>query len=158
VDELRPTAIDNAGKRSSTAGSTGADHKAAAKQGEAEAHETAPISEDVLGQPRNAAGEVLNQAKDAAEEVIEQAKNAASDALTSLAHDIAEQAPEIAQRVRDQAGAAAETLYRQGGEFLSPKVQAYPLTALLIAGVAGYSLGYLFSRPERAQTRASPAG
>ena len=89
---------------------------------------------------------MLNQAKDAAEEVIEQSKNAASDALTSLAHDIAEQAPEIAQRVRDQAGAAAETLYRRGGEFLSPKVQAYPLTALLIAGVVGYSLGYLFSR------------
>ena len=50
MDELRPTAIDNAGKRSSAAGSDGADHNPAAKQGEAQAHETAPIS----GSPRSA--------------------------------------------------------------------------------------------------------
>src|SRR5437773_854069 len=60
MDELRPTAIDNAGKRVSAAGSAGADHKAAAKQGEAQALETAPVSREVLGQPWNAAGEVLN--------------------------------------------------------------------------------------------------
>ena len=44
MDELRPTATDNAGQRSSAMGSAGAEHEAAAKQGEAQAHEAAPIS------------------------------------------------------------------------------------------------------------------
>jgi hypothetical protein len=48
MDELRPTAIDNAGKRSSAAGRTVEDLKAAAKQGEAQAHELAPVSGDIL--------------------------------------------------------------------------------------------------------------
>jgi len=35
MDELRPTATNNAGQCSSAKGSAGADHKAAATQGEA---------------------------------------------------------------------------------------------------------------------------
>jgi ElaB/YqjD/DUF883 family membrane-anchored ribosome-binding protein len=144
MDELRPN--PGAAKRTSAAGGIAADTKPAVKQDGAKMPEPARVAEDVLNHAGNAAGEVIDHAKEAAEQLIEQTKNAAGDAVTSFAQDVAEQAPEIARRVRDQAGAAAETLYRQGGEYLSPKVRAYPLAALVIAGVVGYSLGYLFSR------------
>jgi hypothetical protein len=53
---------------------------------------------------------------------------------------------DIGDQAREQGSAAGDVLYRQGqrtGEYLTQNVNEYPLAALLIAGMIGYSLAYL---------------
>ena len=54
-------------------------------------------------------------------------------------------APTLTQQAREQAS--------QAGEYLTRNVQEYPLAAVLVAGLVGYGLGYLFHTGWSSETR-----
>lgn len=64
------------------------------------------------------------------------------DQARTLASDAGATAQDVARRARER----ADAMYQQGtraGEYVARQVDAYPLTALLVAGAIGYGLAYL---------------
>ncbi len=81
---------------------------------------------------------MLDQARSTAREVRDRTRAAAVIARA--------RAQDLARRGRDRAASAGEVLYQEGtraGEYVARSVNEYPLSALLIAGVIGYGIGYL---------------
>ena len=83
------------------------------------------------GRAREAAGTVQNlygQAKDAARDAGDKAADLAKDALDS-------------------------TTYREGAQAVASTVKDNPLSSLIVAGVVGFALAMLLSRPPRRHNR-----
>lgn len=73
----------------------------------------------------------------------------AADRVMSYASDAGGKAQDLAREAGRQATAAAETIYETGGDLLGiveDTIRQNPLGAVLLAGVAGYGLAWLFSR------------
>jgi len=87
---------------------------------------------DASGSP---AGDTMNQAATMVRNVSEQAWSAAASAGGT--------ATDLARQARDQVGDALSGPTGRAGEYISRSVNAYPLAAVMIAGMVGYGLGYL---------------
>jgi hypothetical protein len=84
-------------------------------------------------------------ANDAMERTRATVRNLSEQARAAMA-DPGATAQELARRAREQTAMASDVLYHQGtrtGEYLTRKVNEYPLATLLIAGAVGYGLAYL---------------
>ena len=85
-------------------------------------------------------------------ETMERARAAAGNAgeqVWAAAANVGATAQDLAVKAREQTAAAGGMLYQQGtlaGEYLTRNVNAYPLTALLLAGALGYGMAYLLHR------------
>jgi hypothetical protein len=80
-----------------------------------------------------------------AEDTMQQVRTAAVDA----GEQVWSTAQDLAQKAREQTTVATDMLYQQGtaaSEYLVRNVNAYPLTALFLAGVLGYGMAYLVHR------------
>src|SRR5258708_4852891 len=97
------------------------------------------------------------QARKMVEDTIEQTRTMAGttgEQLRSAAANVGTAAQDLAVKAREQTTVASEMLYQQGtraGEILTRNVNAYPLTALLLAGALGYGAAYLLHRSWRAE-------
>ena len=98
-------------------------------------------------EPTNATGSMEpGKSAEALEQGLEQGKAMARELGERARAAAASTAQDLARRGREQAAVAGEVIYRQGaraGEYLTRNVNEYPLSALMIAGVIGYALGYL---------------
>ncbi|HTV89553.1 MAG TPA: hypothetical protein VME41_11110 [Stellaceae bacterium] len=108
---------------------------------------------EAINRTRDLAADALERTKAAARNVGEQARN-----MGEQARNVGEQARKTGEQVRSaiargdteelqrQASAAGEVISEQSaraGEYLTQRVNEYPLTALLVAGAIGYGLAYL---------------
>jgi ElaB/YqjD/DUF883 family membrane-anchored ribosome-binding protein len=105
---------------------------------------------------KNAAEQASQTANDAVQRVGEQVQPAL-DRGKAAVHDLANQASEAGRQVADRAGEfiegvtprarqVASNLYDQGsrsGEYVRQYAAEQPVTALLFAGLIGFTLGYL---------------
>jgi ElaB/YqjD/DUF883 family membrane-anchored ribosome-binding protein len=83
----------------------------------------------------------LDQAKATAQDLGNRASEAGRQAM--------DRAGELVESVAPQAKQVASNLYDQGaqsGEYVRQYAAQQPLTAMLVAGVIGYTLGYLIHR------------
>lgn len=138
MDEHRPKVTDISETAAKAASAATGKAKAALEQSNGNTHE-----------PRHDAGDTPARVKNAAADAAEHVEAAAREALASMVENSGEQA-------RDQAGAAAEALRRQtrrAGDRLSGYATSKPLTAVLVAGVVGYGLGYLLRRSQRSPSK-----
>jgi ElaB/YqjD/DUF883 family membrane-anchored ribosome-binding protein len=105
---------------------------------------------------KNAAEQASQTANDAVQRIGEQVQPAL-DRGKAAVQDLANQASEAGRQVADRAGELIESatsqvrqagsnLYDQGsrsGEYVRQYATEQPVTALLLAGVIGFTLGYL---------------
>ena len=93
------------------------------------------------------------------EDTMEQARTAAANAgeqVWSAAANVGATAQDLAVKAREQTAMATDMLYQQGSrasEYLTRNVNAYPLTALLLAGALGYGMAYLLHRSWASEDR-----
>ncbi len=86
-----------------------------------------------------------HEAEGVAQKIYGQAKDTVMDA----ANDLGDTASGFAKQAID----AGEDFYRDGSRAVAAKIQEQPLGALLIAGVAGFALAMMLSRPARRPQR-----
>lgn len=112
---------------------TGAAKSFAGKAEGAIGHATGDAKTEASGRAREAEG--------VAQKIYGQAVDAAND-LGETASGLAKQAID-----------AGEDFYRDGSRAVASKIREQPLGALLIAGVAGFTLALLLNRPARRPQR-----
>jgi hypothetical protein len=97
-------------------------------------------------------GETMDQARAVALNATDQVWSAASTVGTA--------AQNLAVQAREQTSMATEMLHQRGaraGEYLTRNVNAYPLTALMLAAMVGYGTAYLLHRNWQRTDRLHPA-
>jgi ElaB/YqjD/DUF883 family membrane-anchored ribosome-binding protein len=110
------------------------------------------IAKDAAEQASKTVSEATQGVGEQVQPALDQAKTTAQD-LANRASEAGRQAVdragEFAESVVPQAKQAASNLYDQGaqsGEYVRQYVAQQPLAAMLVAGVIGYTLGYLIHR------------
>jgi ElaB/YqjD/DUF883 family membrane-anchored ribosome-binding protein len=105
--------------------------------------------EDTAEQAGKTANEAANRVGEQVQPALDQGKSMAQD-LANRASEAGRQAAgragEFIENVAPQAKEVASNLYDQGsrsGEYVRQYAAQEPLTAMLLAGVIGFALGYL---------------
>ncbi len=102
-------------------------------------------AEGAIGRATGDAGTEASGRAREAEGVAQKIYGQAVDA----ANDLGDTASGFAKQAID----AGEDFYRDGSRAVASKIQEQPLGALLIAGVAGFALAMMISRPARRPQR-----
>ena len=92
---------------------------------------------DNTGETKRMVEGTMEQARTMAGNATEQVWSAAANASAT--------AQDLAVKAREQTAIARDMLYQQGAR-ASEYVNAYPLTALVLAGALGYGLAFLMHR------------
>ncbi len=97
------------------------------------------------GDAKTEASGRLHEAEGTAQKIYGQVKDGVMDA----ANDLGDTASGLAKQAIDAGG----DYYREGSSAVAAKIQEQPLGALLIAGVVGFALAMMLSRPSRRPQR-----
>ena len=107
------------------------------------------IAKDAAEQGRKTANEAAQRVGDQVQPALDQGKAAVQDLAnraSAAGRQAADRAGEFVESVAPQARQMASNLYDQGsrsGESVRQYVPQDPLVAMLIAGLIGFTLGYL---------------
>jgi uncharacterized protein YjbJ (UPF0337 family) len=104
------------------------------------------------GRVEGAVGDIAGDAKDQAEGLARQGQGAAQN-LYGQAKDVARDAADAASGYAKKAYENSGDAVRDGSQALAQRVQENPLGSLVIAGVIGFALALMLTRPPSRQRR-----
>lgn len=110
------------------------------------------IAKDAAEQASKTVNEATQRVGEQVQPALDQAKATAQDLgnrASEAGRQAMDRAGEFVESVAPQAKQVASNLYDQGaqsGEYVRQYAAQQPLTAMLVAGVIGYTLGYLIHR------------